>query len=371
MIKQKICIYCETWESGGIESFLTNVVQRLDMQQFSIDIVAASLKDSVFTRGLEQIGVRFWELSGNTRNVFCNLKMFRRILEEQHYDVLHLNIYQALSMCYAHQAKKIGIPVRIIHSHNTALRKSKMRIVKLAIHAMAKQCFAKNGTRFLACSTDAAKFMFPQKVMDRKLFSVVPNGIETTRFCFHQEARDRFREQWSLQDKFVIGNIGRLCYQKNQSFLLDVFARLKTMRPNSKLLLIGAGEDEQRLREKVTQLNIEQDVLFYGTTAMPEQVLWAMDVFAFPSLFEGLGIVAIEAQAAGLPVICSDAIPTEAFVTKQIKMIPLSAGPSEWAKAICNCCGRGNREMSMESIRRAGFDIQDVAKQMAAYYSEG
>lgn len=371
MDKRAVCIYCETWESGGIESFLANVIQRLDMQQFSVDIVAASLKDSVFTRGLEQMDVRFRELSGNTRSIYRNLKMFQQLLSERHYDVLHLNVYQGLSMCYARAAKKAGIPVRIIHSHNTALRKSATRPLKLAIHTMAKQCMAENGTRFLACSSDAAQFMFPKEIADNSSFSVVPNGIETERFRFDQEKRDRFREQWGLQGKLVVGNIGRLCYQKNQTFLLDVFQELCKLQPESKLLLVGAGDDDPMLRDKAAQLGIEENVLFYGTTASPEETLWAMDAFVFPSLFEGLGIVAIEAQAAGLPVFCSEAIPQEAYVTEQMHQIPLDKGAEVWAEQISKCQPMQDRTESMLKIRQAGFDIEDVAKQMADYYMEG
>lgn len=371
MQKRKICIYCETWESGGIESFLTNIIRRLDMQQFSIDIVAASLKDSVFTQSLKQFGVRFWELSGSTRKIRRNLAVFRQLLAEQHYDVLHLNIYQALSMCYAREAKKAGIPVRIIHSHNTALRKSAGRLLKLAIHAMAKQCMAENGTQFLACSSDAAQFMFPPEITDNGAFSVVPNGIETERFRFDREKRERFREQWGLKGKLVVGNIGRLCYQKNQTFLLDVFRELCSFRPESKLLLVGAGDDGPVLRDKAAQLGVEENVLFYGTTASPEETLWAMDAFAFPSLFEGLGIVAIEAQAAGLPVFCSEAIPKEAYVTEQIHQVPLDKGAKVWAKQISTCQPMQDRAGSVFKVRQAGFDIEDVAKQMANYYMEG
>ena len=370
MEKKKICIYCETWESGGIESFLFSILRHLDMQSFSVDIVAASLRDSVFTQELKQIGVQFRELSGSTRHVRRNLGMLRKLMEERQYDVLHLNIYQALSMCYARAAKKANVPVRIIHSHNTALRKSKTRVLKQMIHAVAKQCFSRNGTQFLACSSDAARFMFSKRIIDNKLFSVVPNGIETDRFRFDQKRRDCFREQWGLQGKLVIGNIGRLCYQKNQSFLLDVFSQLHSVQPQSKLLLVGAGDDEQMLRNKARCLNIEGDVLFYGTTSAPEEALWAMDVFVFPSRFEGLGIVAIEAQAAGLPVFCSEAIPKEAFVTKQMYPISLGEGAVNWAKRISAFRIVQDRAAMASQVRQSGFDIQDVAREMKECYME-
>lgn len=370
MEKKKICIYCETWESGGIESFLFSILRHLDMQRFSVDIVAAVLKTSVFTSRLEKYGVRFWELSGNTRNVFQNIKLFHRLMEQRKYDVVHLNIYQALSMCYAAEAKKAGVPTRIIHSHNTELRKSITKPLKMMIHNVSKMFLAQNGTQFLACSSDAARFMFPKRIIDNKLFSVVPNGIETDRFRFDQKKRDCFREQWELQGKFVIGNIGRLCYQKNQSFLLDVFSQLHSVQPQSKLLLVGAGDDEQMLRNKARCLNIERDVLFYGTTSAPEEALWAMDVFVFPSRFEGLGIVAIEAQAAGLPVLCSQHIPNEANITMLFQSMVLEEPANKWAKVLLRMqSGIAQREKWAEEVKNRGYDVSEVARIIEDQYS--
>ena len=200
---------------------------------------------------------------------------------------------------------------------------------------------------------------------------MLPNGIETERFQFDLRKRNAFRTKYDLQGKLVVGNIGRLCYQKNQTFLLDVFSRLQSMQPNSKLLLVGAGDEEHILRDKARRLHIEEDVLFYGTTTTPEETLWAMDIFVFPSLFEGLGIVAIEAQTAGLPVFCSEAIPKEAYVTEQMHQIPLSEGAENWAKQISEWQPIQDRIESMFKVRQAGFDIADVAKQMEVYYVEG
>lgn len=371
MSKRKICIFCETWESGGIESFLTNVLLRLDMQFFSVDIVVASLKDSVFTQSLEQMGVQFRELSGSTRNLNRNLKMFRQLLGAQHYDVLHLNIYQALSMCYMHEAKKAGVPVRIIHSHNTALRKSKLRVLKLIIHSFAKQCLTTAGTCFLACSSEAAKFMFPKKLIYDRKYDIVPNGIDIERFRFNSEKRYHLRRRLGLQGEFIVGNIGRLCYQKNQDFLLDVFSVIQNRIINSKLLLVGTGEDEQVLRQKAQRLGISDDVIFFGMTPKPEELMWIMDAFAFPSRFEGLSLVVVEAQASGLPIICSEALPSEAFLTNEMQKLSLSTGKKAWADALVNCKIHEDREQAAEQVRHAGFDMKNVSKQIATYYLEG
>lgn len=359
MKKIRVCCFCETWESGGIESFLHNVLLRIDLTNMEVDLVAAQLKESVFSRRLQEHGVRFRELSGSQRNVPENRRLFRNLLRERQYDVIHLHIFQGMSLYYAHLAKQAGVPVRIAHSHNTDLRKSLTRQVKLQIHRLYASRYAADATAFWACSRNAAEFMFPPQLLGERGFTFIPNGIDTGKFRFDPTVREAVRRELGIADQFVIGNIGRLCYQKNQSFLLDVFAEAVQRRPNAWLLLVGEGEDLDVLRKKARTLGIADRVIFYGVTDHPERLLWAMDVFAFPSRFEGLGIVAVEAQAAGLGTVCSENVPDEAAVTPLFLRVPLADGPAAWAEALPTAAAE--RESWAEQVRRSGFDIADVA----------
>ena len=166
----------------------------------------------------------------------------------------------------------------------------------------------------------------------------------------------------------MIGHVGRLCYQKNQDYLLDVLAQVLERKANTWLLLVGEGEDKPRLIERADCLGISSKVMFYGTTRNVERLLWAMDAFAFPSLFEGFGIATVEAQAAGLPVICSEHIPQEAYVTKQIHSVPLSRGAAAWADALLATAER--YPDGADTVRNAGFDIDFVAQEIEASYLE-
>lgn len=357
----RICCFCESWESGGIESFLTNVLTRLDPAEFEIDIVASKLGASVFTAPLEAKGVRFIELSGTQHNILKNAKPFKQLLAERSYDVVHLNVFQGLSLYYAKLARRAGVPKVIAHSHNTDLRQSRLRSAKLAIHRFSSKLYAKHATTLWACSKSAAEFMFPQMLLAERGYTFIPNGIETERFRFNAEVRETVRTELNLLDKLVIGNVGRLCYQKNQTFLLDVLAEAKKLNPNTVLLLVGEGEDKPSLEAKAEQLGIADSVIFYGTTDKVEQLLWAMDAFAFPSLFEGLGIVAVEAQAAGLPTICSEHVPREAMVTELASTVPLGRGAAEWSEAVLRTNNTRTTDAANQ-VRDAGFDIADVAK---------
>ncbi len=364
--KVKVCCFCERWESGGIESFLYNVLMRFDLTHIQVDIVTASFEKSVFTEPLRQRGIRFFVLSGSQRNVLENYRQFRVLLKERHYDVLHLNIFHGLSLAYLSIAKQEGISSRIAHSHNTALRKSISRPIKLVVHNREKERYTKDATDLWACSRNAADFLFSARELKRHGFQFIPNGIDTERFRFNPAIGEAVRKDLGLTGQFVIGNVGRLCYQKNQSFLLDVFAEVLKRRPNSRLLLVGEGEDKPFLLEKAKKYGLLNKILFYGTTGQVEQLLWAMDVFAFPSRFEGLGIAAIEAQTAGLPVVCSECIPKETYVTNHMRTVSLSQGSSAWAETLATASGRFS--CGADSVRRAGFDITDVAKRLEDCY---
>ena len=364
--KRRICCFCEKWESGGIESFLHNVIMEMDMSQLEIDIAASQICESVFTSDLKEKGVGFYELSGSQRKLGRNHKMFRQLLKERQYDVVHLNIFQGLSLYYAYLAKKAGVKVRIAHGHNSALRRSRTRWLKLALHNMAKSLLAENATDYWACSRLAAEFMFPRDVVEK--YEFIPNGIDIEKFRFNDEVRKKVRKDLGIEGKLVIGNVGRLCYQKNQENLIEVFAKLQSERPESVLLLVGEGEMKAELQQQVEKLGIADKVLFYGVTDKVEQLLWAMDIFVFPSRFEGLGIVAVEAQAAGLPVICSDGVPNEAVVSDLVEKVDLRSGVDSWVESILHCQVGVDRLAVHEQVQKSGFAVADVADRIEKVY---
>ena len=366
MDKRRVCCFCEKWESGGIESFLHNVIMAMDLSRMEIDIVAAQMCESVFTAGLKEKGVHFYELSGNQRKLGKNHKMFKQLLKERQYDVVHLNIFQGLSLYYAYLAKKAGVQKIIAHSHNSALRQSKTKWLKLILHNVGKNLWTENATDYWACSKPAAEFMFTPKSLCK--YEFIPNGIDVERFRFNEDFRKQIRRDLNIEDKLVIGNVGRLCYQKNQEYLLEVFARLQSQRPDSVLLLVGEGELKVELQQKAEKLGVADKVIFYGVTDKIEQLLWAMDIFVFPSCFEGLGIVVVEAQAAGLPVVCSDKVPDEAVVTDLVWKAKLGAVVDSWAEKILHSQNDVDKLSANEQVKKSGFAVADVAKRIEKVY---
>ena len=364
---RRICCFCETWESGGIESFLTNVLLHADLAETEVDIAAACIRDSVFTDALEEKGVRFRELTGRLRSPE-NFAVFRALLRERRYDAVHFNLFQGLSLYYVRIAAEEGVPVRIAHSHNTALRRSRGRSLKLLLHRGGRALFTDAATELWACSEDAARFLFAGGSLRTRGYTFIPNGIETQRFRFDPALRAAARGELNAGDALVIGSIGRLCSQKNQTFLLDVFAEVLKRRADSLLLLVGEGEQETALREKVRRLGVSDKVIFYGVTGCVERLLCAMDIFAFPSLFEGLGIVAVEAQATGLPVIASEHVPREVYVTGEAQPLALAAGAAVWAEQLLAAEPPEDRAAAADAVRAAGFDIADTTRKVERGY---
>lgn len=353
----RICILCEAWESGGIESFLCSALLAMDLTGLEVDIVAAQLRDSVFTEPLKAAGVHFRELSGTLRSL-QNGRLFSALLAQRHYDVVHLNAYQALSLHYLALAQNAGVPVRIAHSHGTGLRNSPGKPLKLLLHRLGKRLWSRSVTDFWACSQPAAEFLFPKG----QTYRWIPNGIDVERFRFQAVGRKEQRQALGLtENQLLVGTVGRLSEEKNHRFLLEMFCELQKVQQDSVLLLVGEGRLEARLKQQAEELGIAQKVIFYGPSHHVERLLWAMDVFVFPSHMEGLGIAAIEAQAAGLPVVCSEGVPPEALVADQVIQLPLSAGAKAWADAV-QTINTPARTTAADQVTAAGFAVATVVK---------
>lgn len=368
MSKRKICIFCESWESGGIESFLCNMLKSMNREGMEIDILAVQIRPSVFSEELKAMSVSLIELSGSQKKLAKNHRLFRNILRERRYDAIHLNVFHALSFRYGVIAKKCGVRRLIVHSHNTAIRKgSFLRPVKVLVNNVCKRLYYKTFTDFWTCSAAAAEFMFPKAIVSRKKYEVIPNGIDTSRFAFNKEKRECTRCELGISNELLIANIGRLSEQKNQLFLLDVMNKLRS--ESCILLLVGEGDKAEELKAKASVLGLKDKVIFYGTTPHVENILCAADVFAFPSLFEGLGIVAVEAQAAALPVVCSENVPSEAFVSDMVSTVALKEGAGAWADMLVRAAGASDRNANVsDTIRKKGYDIRLVAERIEKIY---
>ncbi|MBE6991456.1 MAG: glycosyltransferase family 1 protein [Ruminococcaceae bacterium] len=367
---KKICIWCEKWGSGGIESFIVNILEALDRTGLEIKLVTATNESDVFDARLQKLGIEKVLLSTNrtssaiTRNLTLPAS-FKAFLERENFDVIHLNIYHGVAMQYAKLAEKAGVKTRIIHSHNGALRPSKLRFLKEFAHKYASNTMSKFGTHFCACSDVAADWMFPESISARTL--MIANGVDLRRFAFDQKQREETRATLCLGNNFTLCCVGRICSQKNQTFLLEVFTRILKNDPSAQLLLAGADDSNGEIVRLAESLSVSNNVHFLGVTDKIPQLLWASDVFVLPSLFEGNPVSGIEAQASGIRCFFSDAITKEAALTDCVSYLSLEDNAEHWANVILASRGCEHTNTS-DILRQKGYDIKDSAAMLSQMY---
>ena len=227
------------------------------------------------------------------------------------------------------------------------------------------------GERTVAVSEDIKKYLIDNYNYPEDKISVTINGIDTEKFRFDPVFRREKRKELRMEDDYVICHVGRFHDQKNHTFIVDVFRELCQLQPRCKLMLIGIGPLQEQIKEKVAGLGLSDKVMFLGQITDVHRMLSAADAFLFPSLYEGLPLTLVEAQASGLPVICSDAITDECHLTQEYEVLSLDTPPQEWAKAVLKAREfRIPREERHLLLKEKGYDSGDVAAGLAAFYIE-
>lgn len=275
------------------------------------------------------------------------LKFLKQLFREKKYRIVHSNI-NTLSVFPLYAAKKAGVPVRIAHSHSTSNpREWKKNLMKNALRPFSKVW----ATDYFACTEHAGEYQFGKKAVKQGKVKIITNAIDIEKFKFDPEARKRLRKEFGFNDKdFVVGNIGRMIPQKNHLFLIDAFNELKKENSNAKLLIIGDGALRSKVDKKIEKLGLQKDVRIEKYREDANKCYSAMDLFAFPSIYEGLGMVAVEAQAAKLEVIAS-------------KNIPRDADLGRLSYATLNKQFLTNRQKA-----DSDYDIADKAIEIESYY---
>ena len=302
--------------AAGLETFLMNMYHNIDRDKVQFDFLTHYVGRRYFDDEIERLGGRIYRLSFREDfNILKYLLGLDRYFEEHpEYRIVHGHM-DSLGTLYLGKAEKHGVPVRIAHAHNVTSKGSP----KERARAFMARRYKNHATDLFACSKEAGRHMFGDHA-----FRVVRNAIDLPRFAFNPLIRDAVRAELGLDRKYIVGNVGRFYPQKNHAFLLDVFAKIILREPDAVLLMAGDGPLMGDIRKKAEALGIEDACVFLGARGDVDRLYQAMDIFLFPTLFEGLGIVAVEAQTSGLPVVCSDTVPLEAKVAPNFYPVALS-----------------------------------------------
>ncbi len=346
--------------SAGVEAVVNNYYRCIDRSRYQFDFIVDSDGTGRPRPELSALGARYYTVPPYQRP-FRHFAALRKLFRENRYLIVHASM-NSLSVISLMAAWSAGVPVRINHSHNTAAPGELARTMLKNVLRPFSGVFA---TDRCACSRAAGEWLFGKKAFRRGDVTVLRNAVDTDAFRFDPAVRDAVRERCGLRDRFVVGHVGRYCYQKNQEFVLEVFSGLYKERPDAALLMAGTGTTDEKLKKKAEQLGILQAVTFLGARDDVNDLYQAMDLFLFPSRYEGLGLVAVEAQCAGLPVVASTDVPAESKVTERIRYLPLKDGAGAWVEAI-------RREMSEPRDRNVAidprYDIRTEVKELEAFY---
>ena len=349
---------------AGIETLLINLYRNIDRRKIQFDFLLHSIEKNDYEDEILSLGGKVYRVRKmnilDKRGYENNLYDF--FINHPEYQIVHSHL-NTFSKHVLKAASRAGVRHKIAHSHISFPGMS----LKTLIKAISKININKYADYKFACSNDAAKWVFGT-TEDIYFFN---NAIDSRKFIFNLETRNIIREKLNISaNTILIGNVGRFNPQKNHSFIIDIFAALNKKNEDTKLLLIGDGESKDKIKLRVEKLGLTDKVIFFGVTKDINKYLQAMDVFLFPSLYEGLGIVAIEAQASGLRTIVSDSVPIETKVTELIEYHSLKDSIDVWVNAIVNSNNGFKRENMHTSIKNAGYDLEENTKWLQDFYLE-
>ncbi|WP_173821801.1 glycosyltransferase family 1 protein [Dorea formicigenerans] len=344
---------------GGLETMLMNYYRHIDREKVQFDFLTHRDYDGDYGKEIKSLGGKIYHLP--VLNPFSG--SYKKALNEffnKHHEYKIVHVHQdCMSSVILEVAKKQGVPVRIAHSHSSNQDKN----IKYPIKLYYKAKISKYATNLMACGEAAGKWMF-----GGMSFTVLNNAIDTSAYKYNPEIHNEQRSKYGINNKeILIGHIGRFSPPKNHTFLIDIFNSVQKEIP-AKLMLVGEGKLKNQIEKKVQDLGIADKVIFTGLRTDVENLLQAMDLFLFPSLYEGLPVTMIEAQASGLPCLISDKVSMECKVTSNVQQIPLSSSLEEWTEMVIKKVKKNERCSDISKIKDAGFDIEENARWLQKYY---
>lgn len=344
---------------GGLETMLMNYYRHIDRSKVQFDFLVHREFEADYDEEIKSLGGRIYHVSRLvpwSRRYKAELRRFFRTHPE--YKIAHVH-QDCLSSVALQCAKECGIPVRIAHSHNSNQDKN----IKYLFKRYYMRKIPETATELFACGKAAGDWMFGGKA-----YQLLPNAIAAEKYIYEEEKAKKIKKELDLEKNIVIGHIGRFNPQKNHKFLIDIFEKCFEKNQKVRLMLIGDGEGRKEIENKVKERGLQDNVIFMGVRKDVPELLQAMDVFVFPSLYEGLPVTMIEEQAAGVPAVISDRVSEECIITKDlVKVEGLEETPEQWAGEILKQVKISKRDRS-EEIKKAKYDVETTAKWLEEYY---
>ncbi len=352
------------WLGGGVEAVVMNYYRNIDRDKIQFDFICDEDSTNIPFEEIEKLGGKVI-LIPPYQKVLKYHKELKKVLKEGNYKIVHSHI-NTLSVFSLFAAKCAGVPVRIAHSHSTTNQKEKKKnLIKQVLRPFSK-LFA---TDYMCCSELAGRWLFGDREYDKGKVYLLNNAIDIEKFEYNEQIRKRKREELGIRDStLVLGHVGRFVEQKNHMFLIDIFSQVHKENEDTILLLIGQGPLQNQIKDKVKSLKLEKFVKFLGQRDDVNELYQTFDIFLLPSLYEGLGMVLIEAQCAGCYCIASTEVPKIAKVTNNLNFIKLEDSSELWGINAVKGLNKVNRKECIKSIKEFGYDIKEENKKLENYY---
>lgn len=353
-------------DGGGIENTLLSYYTNMNRSRFKFDFIVYGDKVGALEADFEKMGATIYHIPSRHENLWQSLKKMKEIICSNKYDIVHAhqNRMSFISLFYA---KKCGIRVRIAHSHTAYEQENIVKHFERRVCSILIRYFS---TNWFACGVEAGKWLYGEKAVKSEKFHIMNNAIDIDQFIFNNDIRKQKREELRSEDKFIIGNVGRLSFEKNHEFILKVFNEIHRINSKAILLLVGRGPLEEKIKEQVEIFGLAEAVKFLGYRSDVPQLLQAMDVFLLPSKWEGLPVVLVEAQASGLKSFAADTITDEVKVSNVLTYKSLEQSYVEWATEILKYANGYERKNISDKICQGGYEIKQEAEKMEKTYEK-
>lgn len=358
-MKKKILHYIPGFYIGGIETLFLDLIENIDKEKYEIYLLTERELEKSIQNILDENNVKYLRnIYPIKKRPFSYLKEMYYILKNGNWNILHLHIsYGRDFMIYF--AKILKIPKIIMHAHTT-----KLGIDSRIGRFIFLNFISKKNIEYIGCSEEAGRYFFGEK----SNVNVITNGINFGKFKFNLELKKQYEKKLKLEEKKIVSMIGRISYPKNHKFAINIFEELKKMGSSYILLLIGNEADEKGIPQLVREKGLEKEVIFLGARSDIKELLSLIDVYLMPSIFEGLSVGLLEAQASGVQCLVSDAITSKNIVTNNVTVLSLNESPKIWAEKIIDLYSKGRENINYDILNKSEYSMKIFTKKIEEIY---
>ena len=346
---------------GGIENFVMNLYEHIDRESFPFDFIVHKQQEGDYTERIEELGGHIYLLPRLTRHPIRNLRGIYRLVKQNHYDIVIRHTPNALVAPQLLAARLAGAHT-ICHAHSETDNQKVLHMLGKVLMKLAAQ-------RRIACSVNAGKWMF-----GKSSYEIVHNAVDISAFQYSTEKEEMIREEFNLGQRHIYGHVGNFVWSKNHLLMLNIFKEIKKSDRDAVLFFVGQGTMQKEIEEEISKLGLRDSVILTGVRKDVSVLMSAFNMLLFPSVYEGLPLTLIEAQAAGLPCLISDSITPDVIVTNGlVKRYSLRQSAEAWAaQAVCmvNRNIGNSRQCQRKQIADAGYDLAVLTKWYEKYFTD-